>query len=324
MLARARYLNRVAAAYLGNGPSQLTFWHEPPETNTRAWDEPLGEYYQCFFTKADYAAHTDAAGVPMLDYRGHVGRQYNPIAIAQWGLGNFNLGHRTGDAERRARWTLAADWLVANLRLNAHGIPVWRHEFDWEYRDTLAKGWYSALAQGQGVSLLVRAHRATGEGRYLDAAHEAFRSMVTDVEAGGVRIADGVDGAWLEETIVQPPTHILNGFLWAIWGVRDYAVASDSRRARELLAACTRTLLRHLPSFDCGFWSLYEQSGTRLPMLASPFYHQLHINQLAITARLLAEPALAGWAARWRAYADNPWRRRRAFAQKALFKAFYY
>ena len=27
MLARARYLNRVAAAYLGSGPSQLTFWH---------------------------------------------------------------------------------------------------------------------------------------------------------------------------------------------------------------------------------------------------------------------------------------------------------
>jgi hypothetical protein len=59
-------------------------------------------------------------------------------------------------------------------------------------------------------------------------------------------------------------------------------------------------------------------------MLASPFYHQLHINQLAITARLLDEPELAGWSARWRAYAESPWCRRRAFAQKALFKALYY
>ena len=31
------------------------------------------------------------------------------------------------------------------------------------------------------------------------------------------------------------------------------------------------TLLRNLPRFDTGYWSLYEQSGTRLKMLASPF-----------------------------------------------------
>jgi len=240
MLARARYLNRVAAAYLGSGPSQLTFWHEPPEANPHAWDEPLGDYYQCFFTKADYDAHTDDAGVPMLDYRGHVGLQYNPIAIAQWGLGNWNLERRTGDRSRRERWRLAADWLVENLKPNANGIPVWRHEFDWEYRDTLKKGWYSALSQGQGISLLVRAQRASGDGDYLDAAHTAFRSMVTEVDAGGVRIVEGVEGAWLEEAIVNPPTHILNGFLWAIWGVRDYAIATDSPEARDLLAACSR------------------------------------------------------------------------------------
>jgi heparosan-N-sulfate-glucuronate 5-epimerase len=324
VIARLRYLRRVAAAYLGRGPSQLTFWHEAPETNPRAFDAPLDEYYQCFFRKADYAAFADAAGVPLLDYRGHVGRQYNPIAIAQWGLGNWNLWRRTRDGGRRARWRAAADWLVANLKPNAHGVPVWRHEFDWEYRDTLRAGWYSALAQGQGLSLLCRAHRATGDARYLDTAHAAFRSLRLDTDAGGVRIREGDDGAWLEEAVVDPPTHILNGFLWAMWGVRDYAVASERPEAWSLLGACTRTLRRNLPAFDCGFWSLYEQSGTRLPMLASPFYHGLHVNQLAITARLLDEPELADWAARWRDYTRSAWCRRRAFAQKALFKALYY
>jgi heparosan-N-sulfate-glucuronate 5-epimerase len=324
VIARARYLRRVAAAYLGGEPSQLTFWHEPPVTNARAFEEPLGEYYQCFFTKADYAAHTDAAGVPLLDYRGHVGLQYNPIAIAQWGLGNWNLWLRTGASIRRARWTLAAEWLVDRLSPNAHGLPVWKHDFDWEYRDTLRAGWYSALAQGQGLSLLCRAHRATGERRYLEAAHAAFGAMTVSTSEGGVMIREGTDGAWLEETVVDPPTHILNGFLWAMWGVRDYAAGGGARAAQALLDACTRTLERNLPSFDCGFWSLYEQSGTRLRMLASPFYHGLHVNQLAITARLLARPALAGWSARWEGYRQRPWCRRRALAHKALFKALYY
>ncbi len=324
MIARVKYLHRVVSAYLGSGPSQLTFWHERPETNPRALEEPLGEYNQCFFTKADYDAHTDAAGVPMLDYRGHVGVQYNPIAIAQWGLGNWNLWRRTGDERRRVRWTLAAEWLVDRLSPNERGLPVWKHEFDWEYRDTLRAGWYSALAQGQGLSLLCRAHRATGDRRYLEAAHAAFGVMTVPTAEGGVMVREGGDGAWLEETVVNPPTHILNGFLWAMWGVRDYVIGGASRAARALLDACTRTLSRNLAAYDCGFWSLYEQSGTWLPMLASPFYHGLHVNQLAITARLLDRPELAAWSARWEAYSRSGWCRHRAFAQKALFKALYY
>jgi len=324
VVARARYLERVAAAYLGGAPSQLTFWHEPPEINEAAFGEPCGEYYHRFFHKADYDAHRDAAGVPLLDYRGHVGRRYNPIAIAQWGLGNFNLHRRTGRSEHEERWLLAADWLVANLGPNAKGVPVWRHDFDWEYRDTLKAGWYSALAQGQGISLLCRAHRATGRDVYLRAAEAAFRALGLDVASGGVRLADGSDGAWLEETVVDPPTHILNGFLWALWGVRDWAVTSGDPDAARLLDACARTLSRNLERFDCGFWSLYEQAGTRLPMLASPFYHGLHVSQLAITARLLDMPELERWASRWRGYARSAPCRQRAFVQKALFKLLYY
>jgi hypothetical protein len=59
-------------------------------------------------------------------------------------------------------------------------------------------------------------------------------------------------------------------------------------------------------------------------MLASPFYHGLHVNQLEITARLLDAPELASWSERWSEYARNSWYRRRAFAQKALFKLLYY
>ena len=174
------------------------------------------------------------------------------------------------------------------------------------------------------MSLLCRAHRDTGRVVYRELATQAFRALTLDVEAGGVRLADGTDGAWLEETVVDPPTHILNGFLWAIWGVYDYAALTDSPEAESLVRACAHTLERNLRHFDSGFWSLYEQSGTRWPMLASRFYHQLHISQLSITARLLDMPELGEWAARWAGYARNRLCRRRALAQKALFKLCYY
>ena len=53
-----------------------------------------------FLRKADYPGPFDARGIPLLDYQGSLGRQYNPIAIAQFGLGNFNAFRRSGQAER--------------------------------------------------------------------------------------------------------------------------------------------------------------------------------------------------------------------------------
>ena len=56
-----------------------------------------------FREKADYAGHHDPNGIPMLDYRGAIGLQYNPIAIAQWGLANYNIFCETSDDARRQR-----------------------------------------------------------------------------------------------------------------------------------------------------------------------------------------------------------------------------
>ena len=44
LASRAKYLHRVISAYGGSRPSQLTFWHEPPEINERAFEEPCGGY----------------------------------------------------------------------------------------------------------------------------------------------------------------------------------------------------------------------------------------------------------------------------------------
>jgi D-glucuronyl C5-epimerase C-terminus len=52
-------------------------------------------------------------------------------------------------------------------------------------------------------------------------------------------------------------------------------------------------MLHNLDRYDLGLWSLYEQSGTRLPMVASPFYHQLHIVQLGVQHRLTGEDKFA-------------------------------
>jgi len=320
---RLNYYRRIFSAYLTPAPSQLTFWHDQPDVNLRSFSAPLGEYYMSFARKAEYPI-TDQCGIPVLDYRGRIGRQYNPIAIAQSGLGNFNLFQRSGSDLHENRFLFAADWLVRKLEPNSHGIPVWNHHFDWEYRSTLKAPWYSGLAQGQGISLLVRAHKHTGDNRYLSAAEHAFQSFERSIEEGGVSYADSDGNIWFEEYLVSPPTHILNGFMWAAWGVYDFALATGSSSAANLFERAVQTLLSNLARYDLGFWSLYELSGLRLPMLASPFYHRLHIAQLRIMHRLTGHEEFQNYANHWQKYALSPLKRTRALAIKSAFKLCYY
>jgi len=321
---RLRYLQRVFSAYLLPGKSQLSFWHETSRANDRATFDKLGEYYMEFASKADYSGHYDAEGIPMLDYRGYIGLQYNPIAIAQYGLGNYNLFEQRGSEQRRSKFLAAADWLVSNLAQNLHGMWVWNHNFDWEYRNTLKAPWYSGLAQGQGISLLVRAHQATRDSKYEDAARRASESLSRFVDEGGVLFRDKRGDVWIEEYLVDPPTHILNGMIWALWGVHDYALATRERSAQELFDKVVRTLERNLPRYDAGFWSLYEQSGTRLKMVASLFYHRLHIVQLGIMHRLTGIDMFREYAERWKAYERSRLKRTAALAYKSAFKLCYY
>lgn len=322
--ARTQYYRRIAQAYLLPGKSQLTFWHERPEINPEASTTDLGQYFMPFREKADYPGACDPEGIPLLDYRGAIGLQHNPIAIAQWGLGNYNCFARTGDPLRKKKFLAASDWLVVHEEQNAFGLWVWNHHFDWEYRTLLKSPWYSGLAQGQGISLLVRAHAATGNSSYRNAAERAFKSFQAPTSQGGVTFTDDRGDIWLEEYIVDPPTHILNGFIWALWGIFDYHSATGDPAARDLFQNTVETLRRNLHHYDLGFWSLYELSRMSLPMVASPFYHALHVVQLRVMHALTGDPTFLGVADRWENYGRSVAKRTRALCYKSAFKLCYY
>ncbi len=331
---RLAYYKRVLQAYLGRRPSHLSFWHGIPELNEKAFGEDPRQFYMRFHYKACYAGTADAQGIPLLDYRGAIGPQYNPIAVAQWGLGCWNLWCDTGDEAWLKKVHAAADWLVSHLEPNARGLPVWMHHFDWEYFRTLKAPWYSGLAQGQGIALLVRVRDSpAADGRaavYGEAAREAFRALVTPASDGGTLVVDESGRWWVEEYLTEPPTHILNGMIWALWGVHDLersGLAVPDRCTtcpRELWEQGVATLRSSLFRFDCGYWSLYDLSPVRLRNVSSPFYHALHIVQLRVMARLTGEAVFAEAAERWQGYAASRLRRRRAWAAKALFKLAYF
>ena len=136
------------------------------------------------------------------------------------------------------------------------------------------------MAQGEGASLLVRIGDLTGEERYAEARAAALWSRC-GCPSPREGCAAELDGGFLpEEYPTNPPSHVLNGAIFALWGCRDVAIALDDSDAAALYEEGIDTLAANLHRFDTGYWSLYDLFPHPIRNVASGAYHLLHINQL--------------------------------------------
>jgi heparosan-N-sulfate-glucuronate 5-epimerase len=80
------------------------------------------------------------------------------------------------------------------------------------------------------------------------------------------------------------------------------------------------TLAATLHRFDTGSWSVYSLYPHPVKNVASPFYHTLHITQLEAMQRLAPRPEIEEIRRRWAGYRESSMLRRRAIAEKVLFR----
>jgi hypothetical protein len=180
----------------------------------------------------------------------------------------------------------------------------------------LEPGWLSALAQGQIASVFVRAHQTTGEDRWAEFALLAVEPLLGSSEL----VTETENGPVLEEAPCDPPNHILNGWIYGLWGLWDAAVGLDDGRSRAGFEAGIECLRRSLGRYDLGWWTRYSLLAGRVSDIAHPFYHRLHIDQTATLHRLTGFPEFREASERWRTY-DRPPARARALAHKVLGRA---
>ncbi|KKR31000.1 MAG: D-glucuronyl C5-epimerase, partial [Candidatus Gottesmanbacteria bacterium GW2011_GWC2_39_8] len=214
-------------------------------------------------------------------------------------------------------------------RIVKDGVLLWEYNFPFEMRNYLLAPWRSALAQGQAISVLIRAHQLTGDERYAQSAHQGYRAFyykARDHEGG---VLDDQDGfIWLEEYIVKPPNHVLNGFIWALWGVRDYAVYFENSHAQNLWEECLKTLEANLKNYDIGFWTSYDWTqgyDGDLPIMPSSLYYQeLHSIQMLGMYNLTGNKLYLDYYEKWSSYLQSYWKRVISQTWKIYFKVRYF
>jgi hypothetical protein len=250
-----------------------------------------------------------------LDDPGH----YLWVAHAQRGLGCFER-HLDGDGEEWLEGARrAADVLVERQASGGPQDGGWVQVRPYPHTYPLEPPWVSAMAQGEGASLLVRVHAATGEERYAEAARRALRPMrVPSADGGASALLEG--RPFPEEYPTDPPSFVLNGSIFALWGLRDVAVGLGDEQAEREFAAGVDALAAAIGRWDTGRWSRYDLFPHRVTNVASRAYHELHVTQLEAMQELAPRPELGAAAERFAAYAASIPRHVEAFARKALFR----
>lgn len=180
------------------------------------------------------------------------------------------------------------------------------------------------MTQGEGISLLLRGHEASSRDAYLQVAGDAFQAFLHPVENGGIVAYDHDGLPFLEEFPHRHPySHVLNGFIYALWGVYDFSRYTRDGNAEHLYEQGLESLKIALESYDVGFWSRYDLFPSRLINVASPFYHQLHIAQLEALWFICRLPEFRAVALRWRSYQRSRPSVVRATLLKGLYKVVY-
>ncbi|MBA3263647.1 MAG: hypothetical protein H0T69_14480 [Thermoleophilaceae bacterium] len=241
------------------------------------------------------------------------------VVVAQWGLGAFEHWLETGREEWLGAARAACDHFVGIQRTSGRLVGGWTHEWAFPHSFHLDPPWVSGMAQGEAASLLVRVHSETGEDALAEAALKGMRPLSVPSADGGV-LVELEGGPFFEEYPTSPRSMVLNGGIFALWGVRDVAVALGDADAGRLFEAGVDALAAGIGHWDLGYWSRYDLYPHRRVNIASNAYHELHVDQLAAMNAVSPRPELVEAEGRFRRYYERRLNRARGFAGKVAFR----
>lgn len=223
----------------------------------------------------------DAEGIPM--YQEEEGKPiYNhPVRLAHNAIHFLKSYEMTHDprylneakryVERLMKIAVVQDgalYFPYDFDLYLHNLPT----------EHLKPRWYSGMAQGQTLSALVRLYQVTGDEKYRKGADQVFQSLLQTKKDHPiwVTMVDDHD-YWIEEYPMEKPTHVLNGFIFSIYGLYDYVQLTNNEQAKILLKASLTTVYDHIEQYRKK--NDASRYGLKLDQ-QSLHYHLVHIEQL--------------------------------------------
>ena len=266
----------------------------------------LGPYY-IDFTRSigeDFSEYEfNPQGIPLVRFNRSPEWQHNPVTICQYALNRYNNFIKTGDSQFKSQFLVQVDWLMKNFSIGPNDSIVWYYQLKSSFYN-LNKPWISGMAQGEALSVSLRAHQLTGNKAYYEIAQKIYNIFSVPVDDGGV-IANFPDGSKLiEEYPTRPPSCVLNGFILSLFGIYDYWRVTKENTSLELFNCCVNSIKKNLKNYDTNYWTLYDL--WKPSRLTSRYYHSLHIILLTKLYDLTNESIFLTTSLKWKKYLKNP------------------
>ncbi len=267
---------------------------------TVSLEKELGCYYIdmrpaiVHYTNNIYNGRFDENGVPQVGV-GNGKFEYFSINIAQYCFMLHADYLETGDTKKMEILEKCIS-KIEEIKVVKDDCAIWYHSHDNRYN--LPSKWASAMAQGELISLYLRLYQIKHDESYLNTAIQSYNFLKKyEVKDGGARRYDDNGDLWFEEYPSNPPSYVLNGFIYTIFGLFDLYRVTGRQDVKQDIDACIKTLKNNLHKFDSGYWSNYDLLYKELVR----YYYQknVHVPQMQILYQLTGEEIFRKYAVKW-------------------------
>jgi hypothetical protein len=248
----------------------------------------------------------DSSGVRM--YRSGSRLYDHPVGQAQDGISSLESYVLTSD-QRYLSQALGDAHRLVNRRVLSRGAWFYPYPFDFSLHSDPANvihaPWYSAMAQGQALTLFARLYEQTRDPQWLVALRATVASLglppTADPRVPFVSWVDADGRLWLEECARLPLTRsdrTVNGHLFAMFGLWDAARVTSSPQAIRLFRGAAATIRSYVYAgvrrpFGISAYCLTHQ-------VLDPKYHLTVVKELAFMNALTGHNDWADFADRLR------------------------
>ena len=252
--------------------------------NDLPWDQyPLTEIYQFPLT----GQALDENGVVLFKHNDVY--YYHSLKIAITIIRFLDCYRHYGDEEYLARAIPNIEKLI-ELGEEIDGALYYPYPFEWilhnNPRDHFDPPWVSGIAQAYILGAFIRYYHLTQDEKYLDIARKVFRSfqlLKTEKRKYWIARIDERGYYWIEEYPLGNGTHVLNGFMDAIFSLYEYYMTTRDGVCLKMIRAALTTLNSRIYEYKTGHISYYCLEHK----IAYGSYHMRHIHQLDIMSRVI-------------------------------------
>ena len=215
---------------------------------------------------------------------------YHPVLMSTKALNYLTTFQKTNDEWFFKKSLDLADKIIelSDEKNGSYYFPyTW---FKIGHNEYFYPNWYSGMAQGRWLSYFSQLYLETKNEKYKRIADKIYLSVSSLHSEPNVTAIDKDNNFWIEEyPNAHPssyhqrgPTHVLNGFVFAIWGLYDYYWIDQDPAVKRILQATITTLYNKAPSYrregGNSFYCIKHQKHSYA--VASDHYHDIHIKQL--------------------------------------------